>query len=128
MDGLCFTNLATPVQFWLGAGFYRGMWASLKMATFNMDSLIAIGTSTTYFYSLYNFVIYSIQNRSVRGEIGDSILKLLLFLITFVLLGKWLETQAKGKTGEAIQKLMGLQAKLPAFLEMVKRLTYSLKR
>src|SRR3989338_225626 len=48
--------LSTPVQFYIGAGFYRGMWSSLKMKTFNMDSLIAIGTSTAYFYSLINLI------------------------------------------------------------------------
>lgn len=103
--------LATPVQFWLGAGFYRGMWASLKMTTFNMDSLIAIGTSTAYFYSLYNFAAYAFEYRSVIGEIHDLYFEVAALLITFVLLGKWLEANAKGKTGEAIQKLMGLQAK-----------------
>ncbi|MFA4815116.1 MAG: heavy metal translocating P-type ATPase [Candidatus Gracilibacteria bacterium] len=93
--------LATPVQFWLGGGFYRGMWSSLRMKTFNMDSLIAIGTSTAYFYSLYNFI--------TGGE--ELYFEVAALLITFVLLGKWLEAKAKGNTGEAIQKLMGLQAK-----------------
>lgn len=93
--------LATPVQFWLGGGFYRGMWSSLRMKTFNMDSLIAIGTSTAYFYSLYNFI--------TGGE--ELYFEVASLLITFVLLGKWLESKAKGRTGEAIQKLMGLQAK-----------------
>lgn len=103
--------LATPVQFWLGVGFYRGMWSSLKMGTFNMDSLIAIGTSTAYFYSLYNFLAYAFPNRSILGEIPELYFEVAALLITFVLLGKWLEARAKGKTGEAIQKLIGLQAK-----------------
>lgn len=98
--------LATPVQFWLGGGFYRGMWSSLRMKTFNMDSLIAIGTSTAYFYSLYNFI--------TGGE--ELYFEVAALLITFVLLGKWLEAKAKGRTGEAIQKLMGLQAKTARIL------------
>ena len=53
--------LATPVQFISGAGFYKGMWSSLKMKTFNMDSLIAIGTSVAYFYSVINLADYLIQ-------------------------------------------------------------------
>lgn len=109
--GLLSFILATPVQFWLGAGFYRGMWSSLKMATFNMDSLIAIGTSTAYLYSLYNFIVHFLKEKTLLGEIHDLYFEVAALLITFVLLGKWLEARAKGKTSEAIQKLMGLQAK-----------------
>src|SRR3989339_1570460 len=107
--------LTIPVQFIIGAGFYKGMWSSLKMKTFNMDSLIAIGTSTAFFYSLVQFLIYAITNQSVIGLNGAKIPELYFetaaFLITFVILGKWLETKAKGKTSDAIKKLMGLQPK-----------------
>lgn len=107
--------LAIPVQFVLGAGFYKGAWSSLKMRTFTMDSLIAIGTSTAFFYSLYEFVRFVFVTHSVwapMGEkIGDLYFEVSVFLVTFVSLGKWLEVRAKGKTGEAIQKLMGLQPK-----------------
>ena len=103
--------LATPVQFYLGAGFYRGFWSSLKMGTFSMDSLIAIGTSTAYFYSLYNFIAAVAADHTVFEHMHDLYFEVSSFLITFVLLGKWLESRAKGQTGEAIQKLMGLQAK-----------------
>lgn len=109
--GIVSLILATPVQFWLGAGFYRGFWSSLKMGTFSMDSLIAIGTSTAYFYSLWNFMDHFLIEGTVIGEMHDLYFEVAAFLITFVLLGKWLETRAKGQTGEAIQKLMGLQAK-----------------
>ncbi|MDO8551271.1 MAG: heavy metal translocating P-type ATPase [bacterium] len=106
--------LATPVQFIIGAGFYKGMGSSLRMKTFNMDSLIAIGTSVAYFYSLFNFLNYFFTNSSILG-IGGKIPELYFetaaFLITFVILGKWLEAKAKGRTSEAIKKLMGLQAK-----------------
>lgn len=103
--------LSTPVQFWLGYGFYRGMWSSLKMGTFNMDSLIAIGTSTAYFYSLWNLVAHVLSEGTLLGQVHDLYFEVAAFLITFVLLGKWLEARAKGATSEAIQKLMGLQAK-----------------
>lgn len=107
--------LTTPVQFVLGAGFYRGMWSSLRMKTFNMDSLIAIGTSTAYVYSLIQFVNYVVKTGSVFGLNGMKIPELYFetaaFLITFVLLGKWLEAKAKGRTSEAIKKLIGLQPK-----------------
>ena len=107
--------LATPVQFWMGMGFYKGMWSSLRMRTFNMDSLIAIGTSTAYFYSLVNFINYYLINKSIIGMNGSKIPELYFetaaLLITFVLLGKWLEKRAKGETSDAIKKLMGLQPK-----------------
>ena len=107
--------LTIPVQFIIGAGFYKGMWSSLKMKTFNMDSLIAIGTSTAFFYSLWQFLSYVIGRGSLIGLNGVKIPELYFetaaYLITFVVLGKWLETKAKGKTSEAIKKLMGLQPK-----------------
>ena len=107
--------LTIPVQFILGAGFYRGMWSSLKMKTFNMDSLIAIGTSTAFVYSLVQFLNYVVKTGSVIGLDGMKIPELYFetaaFLITFVLLGKWLEAKAKGRTSEAIKKLIGLQPK-----------------
>ncbi len=113
--GIISLILATPVQFIFGASFYKGMWSALRMKTFNMDSLIAIGTSTAYFYSLINFVMYVFTKNSLIGINGQKIPELYFetaaFLITFVILGKWLEKRAKGKTSDAIKKLMGLQAK-----------------
>ncbi|MBP9695532.1 MAG: copper-translocating P-type ATPase, partial [Candidatus Magasanikbacteria bacterium] len=113
--GLISLVLTIPVQFIIGAGFYKGMWSSLKMKTFNMDSLIAIGTSTAFFYSLWQFVSYVVLNRSVIGLNGAKIPELYFetaaFLITFVILGKWLEAKTKGQTSDAIKKLVGLQPK-----------------
>ncbi len=112
--GLISFILVTPIQFIVGAGFYKGMWSSLKMKTFNMDSLIAIGTSTAYVYSLINFISYFAKTGSligINGKIGELYFETAAFLITFVVLGKWLELRTKGKTSEAIKKLMGLSAK-----------------
>ncbi len=109
--GILSLAFATPVQFWLGAGFYRGFWSSLKMKTFTMDSLIAIGTSTAYFFSLSNFVVAFIQRGSPIGETPNLYFEVAALLIAFVLLGKWLEARAKGSTSEAIEKLMGLTPK-----------------
>lgn len=113
--GIVSLILTTPVQFVIGAGFYKGAWSSLKMRTFNMDSLIAIGTSTAFFYSLINYILYILNNQSIIGLDGMKIPELYFetaaFLITFVVLGKWLEAKAKGKTSDAIKKLMSLQAK-----------------
>ncbi|MBI5414240.1 copper-translocating P-type ATPase [Candidatus Peregrinibacteria bacterium] len=113
--GIISLILTIPVQFYAGSGFYKGAWSSLKMRTFNMDSLIAIGTSTAFFYSLGNYLVSSFNNFSVLGLNGEKVPDLYFetaaFLITFVLLGKWLESKAKGRTSDAITKLMGLQAK-----------------
>lgn len=113
--GIISLILTTPVQFIIGKGFYKGMWSALKMKTFNMDSLIAIGTSAAYFYSLVVFILYAVNNNSLIGLNGDKIPDLYFetaaFLISFVILGKWLEVRTKGKTSDSIKKLMGLQAK-----------------
>lgn len=105
--------LTIPSQFVIGAGFYKGAWAGLKMKTFNMDSLIAIGTSTAFFYSLAMYVSYVLTHQSLIGLAGNKIpeqyFETAAFLITFVVLGKWLETRAKNKTSEAIKKLMSLK-------------------
>jgi Cu+-exporting ATPase len=113
--GIVSLILSTPIQFFIGSSFYKGMISALRMKTFNMDSLIAIGTSVAYFYSLINFITYYVQTKSLIGFNGMKIPELYFetaaFLITFVILGKFLEAKAKGQTSEAIKKLMGLQAK-----------------
>ncbi len=113
--GIVSLLLTVPVQFIIGAEFYRGAWSSLKMKMFNMDSLIAIGTTTAFVYSTVNYFLYVWNNNSFIGLSGAKIPELYFetaaFLITFVTLGKWLEARTKGKTSDAIQKLMGLQAK-----------------
>lgn len=93
--------LATPVQFIAGWRFYRGSWAALKNKAGNMDLLIALGTSAAYFYSVA--AVFFIE--------GEVFFETAALLITFVLLGKVLEARAKGKTGDAIKKLMGLTPK-----------------
>jgi len=94
--------LATPVQFYIGWPFYVGTWNALKNKTANMDSLIAIGTSAAYFFSFYAIVF--------APELGQYF-ETSALLITLVLFGKYLEARAKGKTSDAIKKLMSLSAK-----------------
>jgi Cu+-exporting ATPase len=96
--------LATPVQIVAGAQFYRGFWHALKRRTGNMDTLVAIGTSSAYFYSLAATFIPALAMEPVFYETAA-------LLLTFVILGKLLEARAKGKTSDAIKKLMGLAAK-----------------
>lgn len=107
--------LAIPIQFYAGAGFYRGAWSALRMKTFNMDSLITIGTSTAFIYSTVYFAKHIVNTGSILGLNGQKIdglyFETAAFLITFVLLGKLLELQAKSRTSDAVKKLMSLQAK-----------------
>lgn len=99
--------LATPIQFVIGWPFYKGAWAALKNKSANMDSLIAIGTSAAYFYSVY-VVLFD--------PMGHQYFEVSAVLITLVLLGKYLEAVAKGKTSEAITKLMKIGAKTATIL------------
>ena len=92
---------ATPVQFIAGLRFYQGAWSSLKNKTASMDTLIAVGTSAAYFYSL----------AAVFGLVNEQYFETSAVLITLVLLGKYLEAMAKGKASEAIRKLMDLSPK-----------------
>lgn len=111
--GIVSLILTIPVQFIIGARFYRGFWNGLKMKTFNMDSLIAIGTSTAFFYSLVVFINYVIANGTVLGLQGKMIEGLYFetsaFLITFVILGKWLEHKAMMRTSDAVKALTNLK-------------------
>jgi len=97
--------LATPVQFVIGARFYRHAWRALKGRSANMDTLIAMGTSAAYFFSLYN----SFFAKAGHGDMRELYFEASAVIITLILLGKYLEAVAKGKTSEAIRKLMGLQ-------------------
>ncbi|HLC97413.1 MAG TPA: heavy metal translocating P-type ATPase [Candidatus Nanoarchaeia archaeon] len=105
--------LATPVQFYIGWPFYQGTWAALKNKSANMDSLIAIGTSAAYFYSVYALLFSSEAHQYF--EISA-------ILITLVLLGKYLEAVAKGKTSQAIAKLVKLGAKTATVIRKGKEL------
>ena len=94
--------LATPVQFYVGWQYYVGAYKALRNGSANMDVLIAMGSSAAYFYSL----------TIVLGLIsGHVYLETAAVIITLIKLGKYLEAQAKGRTSEAIKKLMGLRAK-----------------
>ncbi|MFZ3231989.1 MAG: heavy metal translocating P-type ATPase [Patescibacteria group bacterium] len=107
--------LATPVVFVIGAEFFAGAWAALKMRTSNMFSLIAIGTSTAYAYSLYAYATYFKETGSLLGLHGMKVpniyFEVAAFLVVFVTLGKYLEAKAKGRASEAVGKLMDLSAK-----------------
>ncbi|MBU8771605.1 heavy metal translocating P-type ATPase [Cytobacillus oceanisediminis] len=99
--------LATPVQFVVGKQFYVGAYKALRNKSANMDVLVALGTSAAYFYSLY----LSFASIGSDGHMVELYYETSAVLITLILLGKLFEAKAKGRSSEAIKKLMGLQAK-----------------
>lgn len=109
MNPIVMLILATPVQFWVGGHYYESAWSGVKNRSANMDTLIALGTSVAYFYSL-SVIIFSAQLEALGIE-PHVYFETSATIITLILLGKYLEVSAKGKTSEAIRELMGLQAK-----------------
>ncbi|MFK4468576.1 heavy metal translocating P-type ATPase [Bacillus sp. RC252] len=99
--------LATPVQFIIGGQFYIGAYKALRNKSANMDVLVALGTSAAYFYSVY----LSIRSIGSSEHMTDLYFETSAVLITLIILGKLFEAKAKGRSSEAIKKLMGLQAK-----------------
>jgi len=101
--------LTIPVQFWCGYGFYIHAWKALKRHAATMDTLIALGTSAAFFYSVFATVFPSFfLNQGLMPEVYYEIAAV---VVTMILLGEWFENRAKGQTSEAIRQLMGLQAR-----------------
>jgi Cu+-exporting ATPase len=98
--------LATPVQFVVGWTFYVGAYKGLKNKSANMDTLVAMGTSTAWIYS--TVVTFAPSLFPGAGVFFDTA----TLIMTFILVGKLLDAIARGRTSEAIRKLMGLQAKI----------------
>ncbi|MET3688115.1 Cu+-exporting ATPase [Priestia megaterium] len=99
--------LATPVQFVVGKQFYVGAFKALRNKSANMDVLVALGTSAAYFYSLYS----SLKSLGSSAHTAQLYYETSAILITLILLGKLFEANAKGRSSEAIKKMMSLQAK-----------------
>jgi P-type Cu+ transporter len=103
--------LATPLQFWIGWRFYRGLWDGIRAKASNMDTLIAIGTSAAY---LYSATVTLIPNyfpfTSVYFETAA-------IIITLILIGRLLETRTKEKASHAVRKLLDLQPKMAKILK-----------
>jgi len=101
--------LATPVQFWAGWQFYKGAYIVGRHGSTNMDTLIAIGTSAAYLFSVVaTFFPEVLRGRGIEPAVFYDTAVLIIGLI---LLGRYLEARAKGRTSDAIKKLIGLQAK-----------------
>ncbi|WP_277714853.1 copper-exporting P-type ATPase CopA [Bacillus atrophaeus] len=99
--------LATPVQFVIGWPFYTGAYKALRNKSANMDVLVALGTTAAYVYSLY----LTIQSLGAHGHTDGLYYETSAILLTLILLGKRFEAKAKGRSSDAIKKLMKLQAK-----------------
>ena len=99
--------LATPVQFYVGWQFYVGAFKRLRSFSANMDTLVVLGTSAAYFFSVYEGIMWQLghtQNPHLYFEASAVIITLILF-------GKYLEHRAKSQTSTAITKLLNMQAK-----------------
>ena len=108
-SGYVLWALATPVQFWVGGHFYTTAWSALRHGTTTMNTLIAMGSSAAY--------LYSVTGVLAPGFFEDRGLNVPLYfdtaalIITLILFGRLLEARAKGQTGAAIRSLIGLQPK-----------------
>lgn len=106
--------LSTPVQFIIGRRFYTGAYKSLRHGSANMDVLIALGTNAAYFYSVYSVL----RAATSPHFMGTDFFETSAMLISFILLGKYLEVLAKGKTSDAIAKLMDLAPETATLLTL----------
>lgn len=103
--------LATPVQFFAGKEFYKGAWQSLKNFSAGMDTLIAMGTSAAYAFS-----VWAVFFAPMDGGPMSQYFETAMVIITLILLGRYLELRAKGKTNEAIKKLLSLAPKMASVI------------
>jgi len=101
--------LATPVQFWVGWQFYHGAWAAARHRTTDMNTLIAVGTSAAYVYSVVATFFPDLF--AARGLGAHVYFDTAAAIIVLILLGRLLEARARGQTSEAIKKLIGMQPK-----------------
>jgi Cu+-exporting ATPase len=99
----------TPIQFWVGWQFYSGAWKSAKHGSADMNTLIAVGTSAAYLYSV--LAMFFPHLFSAQGLMAEVYFDTAGAIVVLILLGRLLEARAKGQTSEAIKKLIGLQAK-----------------
>lgn len=115
MNVMQYTNfimlaLATPLQFWIGWRFYRGLWDGIRARASNMDTLIAVGTTTAYVYSAIVTIAPSyLPFKSVYFETAA-------IIITLILIGRLLETRTKERASNAVRKLLDIQPKIAKIL------------
>ncbi|MEI6889561.1 MAG: heavy metal translocating P-type ATPase [Bacteroidales bacterium] len=114
LPGLAYRNwimlaLSCPVMFWFGREFFVIAWKRARHATTNMDTLVAMGSGTAFLFSLYNTFFPSVN--PMKGMGSSMYYEAAVVIISFILLGRFLEERARGKTSSAIRKLMNLGVK-----------------
>jgi len=111
--------LTTPVQFWVGWRFHVGAYKALRRGVANMDVLVSLGTNASYFYSVISILHHHyMQHHHYEMYVPTDFFETSAMLITVVLLGKYLECAAKGKTSEAIKALMALAPKTALLVQL----------
>src|ERR671920_617907 len=120
MDVMHYSNyimlaLATPLQFWIGWRFYRGLLDGIKARASNMDTLIAIGTTAAYLYSATVTIVPG------SFPFGSVYFETAAIIITLILIGRLLETRTKEKASDAVRKLLDLQPKMAKVLRLRER-------
>ncbi len=115
MKGYLLWALATPVQFYAGLRFYRGAWGALKHRTTDMNTLIAVGTSAAYIYSVVAVLFPGVFTSG--GLTANVYFDTSSSIVALMLVGRYLEARAKGPTSEAIKKLIGLLPKTATVLK-----------
>ena len=113
-------TMVTPIFFWGGAPFHKATWANLRHGAFTMDTLVSMGTAAAYLWSLWALFLGNAGMPGMTMEMAllpsdtsmDEIyLETVAVVITFLLLGRWFETRAKGRSSEALRKLLDMGAK-----------------
>ena len=101
--------IATPIQFWAGSLFYASAWSALKQRTSNMNTLISLGTTAAYLYS----VVATFAPGLFEGVGGEPAVyyDTAIIIIALILMGRWMEARARGRASDAIASLLGLQPK-----------------
>jgi P-type Cu+ transporter len=107
--------LATPIQFWIGWRFYKGMWDGIKARASNMDTLIALGTTAAYVYSA------AVTIAPGYFPFASVYFETAAIIITLILIGRLLETRTKEKASSAVRKLMDLQPRMAKVIREGKR-------
>jgi len=103
-------TLCVPVQFWAGLPFLRGAWARARVRTANMDTLVALGTLAAFIYSTVDLLLTRSGHRQGLGPGGELHYDMVALIISFILIGRWFESRAKGQAGEALRVLATLGA------------------
>ena len=110
----------TPVYFWGGAPFHKATWANLRHGAFTMDTLVSLGTTAAYLWSLWALFLGNAGHEGMTMEMhllpshttmDEIYLESVAVVITFLLLGRWFETRAKGQSSEALRTLLDMGAK-----------------